>query len=171
MNIQYIKDSDVTAVLDKKIRTLLSGCFVKNQDAEIFSRQRFYNEMPAHRYILWDKEHLIAHIAVHDKNVLVDGIEYAISGIAEVCVEANYRKQGLVKTLLTHVHQDRMQYGDAYSILFGDTEIYASSGYRVVNNLKALNRNKAWSVTGHTMIHALNKSWPSDCVKLIGIPF
>ena len=171
MNIQYIKDSDVTPVLDKNIRTLLSRCFVKNQDAEIFSRQRFYNEMPAHRYLLWDKEQLIAHIAVHDKSLLVDGVEHAISGIAEVCVEANYRKQGLVKTLLTHIHQDRMLYGDAYSVLFGDSEVYASSGYDLVSNLKALNRSKTWCVTRHTMVHCLNKSWPSDCVKLIGIPF
>lgn len=171
MNIQYIKDSEVTEILDEKIRDILSRCFIKNQDAEVFSRQRYYNEMPGHRYLLWKNEQLIAHIAVHDKSILIDGVMHNISGIAEVCVDIHYRKQGLVKSILAEIHQHRMQSGDAFSILFGESEIYASSGYTVVNNLKALNHNKAWSITGHTMVHSLNKSWPETEVKLVGIPF
>ncbi|WP_413699542.1 GNAT family N-acetyltransferase [Psychromonas sp. KJ10-10] len=171
MNIQYLRDADVTDALDQKIRDLLSSCFVQNQDAEIFKRQRCYYEMPAHRYLLWQEDRLIAHIAVHDKNILINDIEHSICGIAEVCVDAQFRKQGLVKAILNKVHQDRKANGDAYAVLFGDTEVYASSGYSLVNNLKALNHSKEWAVTGHTLVHALTKSWPTSSVKLIGIPF
>lgn len=171
MNIQYLRDADVTDALDQKIRDLLSTCFVKNQDAEIFKRQRCYYEMPAHRYLLWQQDNLIGHIAVHDKKILIDDIEHSISGIAEVCVAPQFRKQGAVKAILKKVHQDRIDYGDAYAILFGDSEIYASSGYCLVNNLKALNHNKEWNTTGHTMVYALTKNWPTSSVKLIGIPF
>lgn len=171
MNLQYLKDADVSVELDKKIRALLSTCFIKGQDAEIFSRQRYYNEMPEHRYMFWNKGDLIAHIAVHDQEVLIDEIPYPICGIAEVCVHPNYRKQGMVKILLGKIHLARMEYGDAYSILFGDEEVYSSSGYLCVDNLKTLNPSKEWSVTGHTMVHALNKKWPDCEVKLVGIPF
>ena len=83
----------------------------------------------------------------------------------------NYRKQGMVKTILEKIHLARTEYGDSFSILFGDEEVYASSGYHCVNNLKALNPGKEWSVTGYTMVHALNKNWPDGEVKLLGIPF
>lgn len=171
MNIQYLRDADVTDALDQKIRDLLSSCFVQNQDAEIFKRQRCYYEMPAHRYLLWQEDNLIGHIAVHDKSILVDGVEHSIGGIAEVCIAPQFRKQGFVKAILNKIHQDRISYGDAYAVLFGDTEVYASSGYHLVNNLKALNHSKEWSVTSHAMVHALTKSWPTTSVKLIGIPF
>lgn len=171
MNIQYIKDTDVSEELDQKLRNLLSTCFIKGQDSKVFRRQRYYNEMPQHRYMLWDHDDLIAHVAVHDKEVLMEKKSYPISGIAEVCVHPNYRKKGVVKTILEKVHQDRMEYGDAFSILFGDEEVYFSSGYRCVNNLKALNPSKEWNVTGHTMAHSLNTKWPDGEVKLVGIPF
>jgi predicted acetyltransferase len=171
MNIQYLKDVDVSAELDKQIRTLLCNCFIKDQDTQVFSRQRYYNEMPEHRYMLWDKDHLIAHVAVHDKQVLIDDIRYPICAVAEVCVHPSYRKQGIVNIILEKIHLIRMEYGDAYSILFGDEEVYSSSGYRCVDNLKALNLSQDWNVMGHTMVHVLNKKWPKGEVKLVGIPF
>jgi predicted acetyltransferase len=171
MNIQYLKDTDVSVELDKKIRTLLCNCFIKDQDTAIFKRQRYYNEMPKHRYILWDQDELIAHVAVHNKEVLINDVPYPICGIAEVCVHPGYRKQGMVKIILEKIHLARMEIGDAYSILFGDEEVYLSSSYRVVDNLKALDLNQEWNITGHTMVHVLNKKWPEGEVKLVGIPF
>ncbi len=171
MNFQYIKDSDVSEELDLKLRILLSTCFVKGQDAEIFREQRYYNEMPQHRYMLWVSDELVAHIAVHEKAVLINGIATPVCGIAEVCVHPEFRRSGLVKSLLEKVHSDRSKQGDAFSILFGDEEVYSSSGYRCISNLKALNLSEEWTVTGHTMVYPLNKEWSSDDVKLIGIPF
>ena len=171
MKFQYIKDSDVSDSLDLKLRHLLSHCFVQNNDSEIFSQQRYYNDMPQHRYILWAGDQLAAHIAVHDKQVQINEIAVPICGIAEVCVTAEYRKQGLVKNLLDKIHLDRLAQGDAFSVLFGDVEVYGSSGYKSVNNLKALNTDCVWTVTGHTMVRPLNQHWPVSEVKLVGIPF
>ncbi|MGF1727642.1 GNAT family N-acetyltransferase [Photobacterium nomapromontoriensis] len=171
MHFQYIKDTDVSEALDRQIRRLLSTCFVKGDDAEIFSRQRYYNEMPQHRYMLWENNDLVAHIAVHDKQVFVNGSSQPICGIAEVCVHPEHRGKGAVKQLLGKIHHARIANGDAFSILFGDEEVYASSGYHCINNLKALNLSKEWLVTGHTMVHSLNKKWPDTEVKLVGVPF
>lgn len=169
MRFQYLEDNDVSLAIDKQIRNLLSLCFIK--DREVFGRQRFFNEMPGHRYLLWEDETLIAHIAVHDKQVLINDIEVSICGIAEVCVSPKYRGKALVKQMLNKIHIARIDYGDAYSLLFGEKSVYTSSGYLTVNNLKALNNQGAWNVTGHTMVHALNKNWPNCEVKLLGIPF
>ncbi|MGX9415843.1 GNAT family N-acetyltransferase [Vibrio sp. WJH972] len=171
MIYQHINDSDVSETLDQQLRELLSLCFVSGNDEEIFKKQRYYNDMPQHRYMLWQGDELAAHIAVHEKQVIIDEQPSAICGIAEVCVHPKYRKLGLVKRLLKEVHLDRTQRGDAFSILFGDEEVYGSSGYQCIHNLKALNPNQEWTVTGHTMVLSLNKQWPSIEVKLVGIPF
>jgi len=171
MKFQYINDSEVSESLDKALRQLLSTCFVKNQDAQIFSKQRYYNEMPQHRYLLWQHAQLVAHIAVHEKEVIINNNPISICGIAEVCVHPEYRNQGFVKHLLEKIHLDRIKQGDGFSVLFGDEEVYGSSGYRYVNNLKALNPSLEWTVAEHTMVLSLNKDWPTGEVKLSGIPF
>ena len=53
MRFEYILDDAVTQELDAKLRSLLSTCFTKEQD-EIFQTQRYFNEMPRHRYLIWD---------------------------------------------------------------------------------------------------------------------
>lgn len=171
MNYQYVKDSDVSDELDRQLRALLSCCFVQGNDAQIFSRQRYYNEVPRHRYMLWDEDELAAHIAVHEKEVLIDGVSTPICGIAEVCVHPDYRKQGLVKQLLEQIHIDRSKHCDAFSLLFGEEEIYGSSGYQCVSNLKALQHSKEWNISGHAMVYPLNREWPAEDLLLVGIPF
>jgi len=171
MKFQYLKDSDVTPALDQKLRALLSQCFVKGQDAEIFSCQRYHQEMPQHRYLMWQGEELVAHVAVHDKLVTVSGVTYAISGIAEVCVHPKYRKRGLVKSLMERVNAERLKAGDAFALLFGDEQVYASSGYRCIDNLYVLSPQQEWVAVGHAMALVLNKAWPTGEVRLVGIPF
>ena len=111
---------------------------------------------------------------VTDSNVsevLINGKPSAICGIAEVCVHPAHRNQGLVKHLLEKVQLDRINQGDVFSVLFGDEEVYGSSGYRCVDNLKALSPSQEWLITGHTMVLSLNKKWPTSEVNLVGIPF
>ncbi|MCK6261751.1 GNAT family N-acetyltransferase [Vibrio sp. ZSDE26] len=171
MIYQYIEDKNVTPEMDEKLRGLLSASFLNRNDSEIFSRQRFLKEMPQHRYLFWDDETLIAHIAVHDKQVMIDEVSYPVCGIAEVCVHADYRKQGLVKKLLNHVHQDGLASGYAFSILFGDENVYGSSGYQHADNLKLFGLTKEWVSLDNLLMLALNKQWPEQEVRLSGIPF
>ncbi|OIQ26543.1 GNAT family N-acetyltransferase [uncultured Vibrio sp.] len=171
MEFEYIRDHDVSTDLDKKLRQLLSASFLNGQDPEIFSKQRYYKEPPQHRYLLWDKDTIAAHIAVHDKHVHCDGEDHTISGIAEVCVHTEYRKQGLVKQLLEKVLQDSKARGDAFSVLFGEAEIYGSSGYVTSSNLHILTPEKKWVRVDKVMARELNQSWPEADVRLDGLPF
>lgn len=171
MRVQYIQDQNVSQALDVRLRTLLSICYREDPDIKILSVQRYFSENPQHRYILWDGDELIAHIAVHDKKVLVSDKQIPICGIADVCVHPQYRKQGLVKRLLDKVHVDRLKYGDAFSILFGDKDVYASSGYQCADNLLILSSCQEWRIAKDAMVFCLNKTWPVSEVKLIGIAF
>ncbi|GLO61234.1 hypothetical protein MACH09_17420 [Vibrio sp. MACH09] len=174
MNIEYIKDNQVDELLDKKIRRLLSRCFT-NSDEAIFKQQRYYREVPTHRYLIVNNHsELIAHIAVHDKQVLIDNNPVPIAGIAEVCVDPSYRQRGCVRKLLNHVHQDIESRGMSYSILFGETFVYQSSGYREVSNLyvkEATSVNELWQPEP-AMIKEITRPWPDTFpVKLEGSTF
>ncbi|KKD60089.1 GNAT family acetyltransferase [Grimontia sp. AD028] len=171
MRIQYLPDSEVNASIDAKIRALLSKSFLNNNDSEHFAQHRYYKEMPQHRYMAWEGDELAAHIAVHEKQVSIDGIEYSIAGIAEVCVNQAFRGQGLVKQILKEVHQHRLAAGDDFALLFGEAEIYSSSGYETTTNVLMHNPENGWILAGKTMAKSLNKVWPSGDVKLLGLPF
>lgn len=170
MRFEYILDDDVTQELDAKLRSLLSTCFTKEQD-KIFQTQRYFNEMPRHRYLIWDGDTLAAHVAVHEKQVMIDDQSFPISGIAEVCVQPDSRAKGLVKLLLKAVHQDALERGDAFSVLFGRTHIYQSSGYQPINNLHMKVQPNKWVSTSDTMVCSLNIIWPQQTVHLVGYPF
>lgn len=174
MQVHYIKDSSVDEPLNQALIDLLSTCFTKPSDAR-FKTQRFYNEMPQHRwYITGDhKYHVIAHVAVHEKTVEVGGKSYPIGGVAEVCVHPNYRKRGCVKALLAVVHQWMEQRGMHFSVLFGRDEVYGSSGYVRVTNLNVLQEDP---LAQPTPVSAMVKPfkdfhWPSRTVLLPGLVF
>ncbi|WP_047043003.1 GNAT family N-acetyltransferase [Vibrio mexicanus] len=171
MQYQYINDKDVSPELDQKLRDLLSRSFLNGQDPEIFSRQRYYKEAPAHRYLLWDGDILAAHIATHEKQVEVNGETFPISGIAEVCVNTDYRGKGLIKKLLPKVHEESRARGDAFSVLFGEVYVYSSSGYQLVDNIQLLNQDNEWETPKNVMVLPLNETWPKSEVKLLGLPF
>ncbi|UGA55966.1 GNAT family N-acetyltransferase [Vibrio sp. VB16] len=168
MNIQYIADKDVTPVIDAQLRYILSTCFA--EDAAIFSQQRFFNEMPPHRYFVLDNsENIVAHIAVHEKNVIIDDVELPVAGIAEVCVLPRYRKQGLVHNMLDHIHKQLEKKGIHFSILFGDYCIYNSNGYQDVTNL-IIFLDGQWKPV-KAMACGITSHWPKEPVKLEGAPF
>jgi len=129
--VKYIKDQKVTRELDLKLRDSLFKCFPRR---EIFKHQRYYKEMPQHRWYLEDKNKIIAHVAVHEKKILNDQKLIKIGGVAEVFVLPEYRKMGLAKGLLEKAHQWMESNKIPFSMLFGKPKIYKSSGYFVIEN-------------------------------------
>ncbi|WP_353498863.1 GNAT family N-acetyltransferase [Vibrio chaetopteri] len=174
MKIHYIEDSSVSEELNQGLITILSSCFTKPSDSR-FKTQRFYNEMPQHRwYITGDHDHhVIAHLAVHEKTITAAGKAIPIAGVAEVCVHPDYRKKGLAKALIEEAHQWMEQQPFHYSILFGRDEVYTSSGYKRVTNLSLLpNEPLAQPTPVSVMVKTLNQhSWPKRTVLLPGLTF
>ena len=96
-------------------------------------------------------------------------------GIAEVCVAPTHRGQGLVRGLLSAVHDWGVGHGFGFATLFGRPEIYASSGYRpcpegvmVVDG----GPDPVFRPPGDFLIRPLASStWPTGVVDLRGPVF
>jgi len=131
--IEYIPDQEVDATLDEQLRKLLSTCFTGPHN-ERFKTQRFFSEMPQHRWIMREPGRVIAHVAFHDKTIGTTAGDFAIVAVAEVAVHPEFRGQGLVKKLLNVAHEATGARGVPFSMLFGKEEVYSSSGYVTVMN-------------------------------------
>jgi predicted N-acetyltransferase YhbS len=100
-----------------------------------FRGQRYNHEVPLHRWFIRNpRGQLVAHAAVHDKTLGSRAGPLRIGGVAEVCVQADYRGQKLVSRLLEPAHTWMREHGLPFAMLFGNPKVYASCGYFTVAN-------------------------------------
>lgn len=171
--VKFILDSDVNQDLNNRLIQILSVCF---PDQHVFTKQRYYKELPNYRWIIENKSEIIAHAALHKKEIITESNKIIIGGIAEVCVHPEYRGNGLVKLLLTHAHDFSIKEGFMFTMLFGDAKVYSSSGYKVIENkIKYLDHiTKLWKVENisDVMVKELaTYMWPKGIIDLQGPTF
>ena len=174
--IKYVLDEQVDEVLDKQLRELLCACF----SDECFRKGRYYREVPRHRWMFWEgkeeEARLVAHLALHEKEVRIGETRYLVGGIAEVCVHPDLRGKGLVKGLIEEVVRWTDGKGMAFLILFGKAEVYQSSGFEVVKNLfseRAEDGGRVIEGTNGAMVRVLQGSYwrQEEPVFLLGHGF
>lgn len=171
MNVEYLSDSSVDDAGDRELRGLLSTCFTKPGD-DVFSKRRYWREPYQHRWIIRNERGaLIAHVGVHDKRVEAEGRTFRIGGICEVCVHPDYRGRGQVKAMLECVHSWLSANRFPFSVLFGDPQVYGSSGYVTVDNVY-LNEDGQEGEKVKGMVRQMaDIRWPDGDVHLVGLKF
>jgi len=116
---------------------------------------------------------VIAHLAMHDKSIGSPAGDLAIGGVSEVSVHPDFRGRGLVKKLLVAAHAAFAQRGVPFAFLFGNGDVYRSSGYvQVKNPLRFFDpaRNE-WCVRpdGAALVARLGSTpWPDGEIDLRG---
>lgn len=174
--IEFIEDAVVDAALDWQLRMLLAVCFTKPCDA-VFRDRRYFHEPPRWRwFVRGSSDELIAHIAVHDKQIGTATGAVRIAGIAEVCVHPQQRGRGLVRELLASAHPWLAAHDIPVAMLFGDKKVYASSGYQTIANPIRYQNSETgvWSVepSDWAMVKPLRDfDWPMGVVDLRGPMF
>jgi len=176
MRIEYIEDHKVSAALDAELRALLSSCFT-GESNEVFCHQRFFHEMPSHRWLGRDGEdQLVAHLAIHDKVIGTTAGDLHVGGIAEVCVAVAQRGRGLVRRLLAEGQDWMIGQGMSFGTLFGNARVYGSSGYRAVDNpiRYLIPKTDSWltePLTNFLVKPLASIPWPDGMIDLRGPKF
>ena len=172
--VNYIKDADVNEEMNTRLIEILSICFDKQT---VFKTQRYFKEMPHHRWYIKDGNSIIAHVAVHDKNIKTEKGTIRIGGVAEVCVHPDYRGRGLVRKMLAVIHKWLNENGFDFAMLYGEERVYASSGYSTIKNkIKFLDHNtKEWKIEASkdAMVAPLkgDDNWPDGLIDINGPTF
>ena len=169
----YRPDAAMADDEDRRLRRLLVSCFAYNP---YFRFRRFHLERPAHHWLARNASgQFVAHGAVHEKALGTAHGEIRVGGVADVCVAADHRGRGILKTMLTTIHDWMAAREMPFSMLFGQPRIYASSGYAVIGNeLRASNSiARRWIPTkGKPMVKALaGVPWPTCSIDLRGPTF
>ena len=174
-SIVHLYDFQITPAQDESLRALFKICF--KRELAYLEHQRFFRELPPHRWIIFDEnENVIAHIAGYDKVLGTQDGLLPVIGIAEVCVAPEYRGRGFVRAMLSEIHEWARAQGFSYSLLFGSHGIYGSSGYeRITNPIRALDHESGeWNVetVEYALVKSLNDAiWPSGTIDLRGPHF
>lgn len=99
----HLRDDELDENLDRQFRALLLECFP--HEAHHLEAKRYFHECPRNRWFAFDENGVLAaHIAAHEKVIGSAVGDLKVLGIAEVCVAAQFRGQGLVRSLLKEVH-------------------------------------------------------------------
>jgi len=176
MRVEYIEDRKVDAALDAELRALLSSCFTGEVNA-MFGYQRFFCEMPAHRWLARDGEgRLVAHLALHEKVIGTTSGDLRVGGVAEVCVTEALRGRGLVRRLVAQGNDWMIDRGTPFGTLFGNPKVYGSSGYHAVDNpIRYLDpKTGVWLVEPVASFHIKplgSIPWPEGVIDLRGPRF
>jgi len=169
--IEYLPDDSVDKALDLALRSLLTTCFLKPEAGE-FMETRYFKETCQHRWMIrGEREAIVAHVAVHEKQVEAEGSACRIGGIAEVCVHPDYRGKGYVRLMLRHVHAWLSEQGFVFAVLFGHPRVYSSSGYVKVTNLLYGGAAEGWTQTEGMVKELTETPWPTGDVYLPGPTF
>lgn len=171
-NPVYIPDCNVGPELDLQLRALLLEAFPS--EAKYVSRQRYFRECPAHRWIILDpRNQPISHIAAHEKTVGTLNGPVSIMGVAEVCVTASFRRRGLTRRLLQEIHLWAKGRSLPFSLLFGDIAVYRSSGYQPAVNVFRYWKYQTQEWVEEPISQALFlplgvSTWPKGTIDLAG---
>ncbi|MEI9898323.1 MAG: GNAT family N-acetyltransferase [Chthoniobacter sp.] len=171
--IIYRSDETITDEEDGELRKLLFSCFSFNP---IFLARRYFLQRPGHRWLAKSPAgEIVAHAALHEKIIGTEAGDLLIGGIAEVCVAPDHRGLGISKELLQSIDQWLRARGIAFAMLFGQPQVYASSGYAPMRNeLRAGSLlGPHWNpFSGTPMIKALSSTvWPGGIIDLRGPSF
>ncbi|MDR3402182.1 MAG: GNAT family N-acetyltransferase [Chthoniobacter sp.] len=171
--IIYRSDETVTGDEDRQLRSLLFSCFSFNP---VFLARRYFIQRPGHRWFAKSSAgDIVAHAALHERTIGAESEDLLIGGIAEVCVATNHRGLGISKELLQSIDQWLKGRGIAFAMLFGQPQVYASSGYvPIQNKLRAKNLLSRYAnpFCGTPMIKSLSQtSWPRGTIDLRGPTF
>jgi GNAT superfamily N-acetyltransferase len=99
ISTRIVIESEISAELDREIRSLLCECFPA--DAGEFSQQRaWHNSLPAYSVIARDDGNLVGQIGIVQREVRVGGCLLLVAGVQNFCVRKSHRGMGLSRDLM-----------------------------------------------------------------------
>lgn len=176
MNIQRIEEFRITLDQKKAIQQLFAECFPGYPKG-----RTYFKQLPNFRYLVFQGELLIAHLAVEHRMIALDQIPYSIFGVVDICVDAQFRKQNIAANLLKKLEELGKDNSIDFIILTAsDNQLYLNNGYQIKSNTCRwlfINDHQTLGVKNHHLSEALlvkslgDKEWSAGIVDFLGTVF
>lgn len=173
MNIKRIEEFLIEESEQEAIRSLLANCF-----PEYPSGKSFYKQLPDFRFLIWDQEQLIAHMAIENRLMNNSGTLIHVFGIADLCVLDHYQHQKLASSMLEELENlGKSRNIDFIVLLAKKHELYLKNGFQLKNNVckwVLINANQTLGVAKRKLEYSLlikpisNKGWKEGTLDFMG---
>ncbi|MCB9291305.1 MAG: GNAT family N-acetyltransferase [Lewinellaceae bacterium] len=130
MKLQRLQEFEIDEATGSAIARLLERCFPEYPEGRIY-----YKQLPDFRFLCWEKEELIAHMAVEHRIVNNDGQPFRVFGVADLCVAEPFQHRRLASRLLSELSLLGLQHRiDFLMLMAKDHGFYKSHGFELVAN-------------------------------------
>ncbi len=176
MEIERIEEFFIGKKLNQKIEALFKECF-----PDYPSGRTFFKQLPNFRFLAWEDETLIGHLAVEHRIINVDGQLFKIFGIADLCVKQAFQSQKIASQLIYQL-QELGKYNriDFLVLIANDHRFYLQHDFLLtkntcrwvlIQNFETLGIAKR-KIPQSLMVKSLNnKDWPSGIADFLGYVF
>ncbi len=130
MFIQRIEDFQIPKEIDIQIGELLEEAFPGYPKG-----QSYYKQVPDFRYLVWNEEELIGHMAIEHRLMSNGGNPIKVFGVTDLCVKDSFQHKKLATRLLQELEDLGRKFELDFIILLArDHELYLTNGFQLVKN-------------------------------------
>lgn len=141
----------------------------------------YFKQLPHFRYLAVENSEIVGMVGVDHRMISIDGSEFSIFGIIDLCVAQAHRGKGIAASLINAIDaQARISEIDFLVLMADNHAFYSKFGFELRNNYCAwlrINDFKNYGVAfekldQELMSKCLNgKEWPGGMLDFLGYLF
>ena len=130
-NLEFtsLDETKLTSNIDRQIASLIDKTYNVDFEGRSFCHQHHHK-----RYLAYNSDDLVAHLAILLRSVSLGGERVSIAGVAEVATDQDFRCRGIASNLLAMAIEDAMASTASFMLLFGTENIYRRAGFKNYQN-------------------------------------
>jgi predicted N-acetyltransferase YhbS len=172
VRIERLEEFRLTPTVREQIAALLKEGFGVYPEG-----RTFYKQLPDFRYLAWDEDSLLGHLAAEYRIINVGGHVLPIVGVADLCVTPSRQQERIATQMLQQLEALAREAGVEFILLTGsEPNVYQGMGFErleracrwlLMNNLSTLGVIRR-SVS-NIMIKCLGeRPWPEGEIDFLG---
>ena len=176
MKIHRLEEFFINQQQHQQIGELLQQCF-----SSYPKHRSFYKQVPNFRFLVFEKNNLIGHLAIIHRLIKVGQENFTIFGVSDLCVHPNYQQKNIASILLKDLEiLGKDNNIDFILLIAQDQKFYLKNNYKsfnnncrwlIINELESLGLTQR-SLDSALMIKPLNqKKWNDGMVDFMGSLF
>jgi GNAT superfamily N-acetyltransferase len=172
MELERVEEFALTSLQHQHIQQLLKTAFPGYPD------RTFYRQLPDFRYIGYQDERLMAHMAVEHRLLHNAGQVYPVFGVMDLCVDPLFQRRRIASHLLDQL----TALGKAHQIDFlvliaSQHQLYLDNGFQLVSNpcvWMMISGDQSMGLTRRSVKHSLmvkplsGQQWKEGLVDFLG---
>jgi len=171
--IQRVEEFEISQQEHLLINGLLNKTF-----GDYHKEQSYYKQLPSFRYLVWQEDRLIGHMAVEHRNINIGQMLSRIFGVADLCVDHDFQSQHIASSILKQLEVLGKKHQVDFIVLIAQNhEVYEKNGFSLVNNTcrwLMIDSNQTLGV-GHRRIEQClmmkpinDKQWREGLIDFLG---